>query len=494
MNTKKFIFLLLVSLLVLTEGVMSSDLSNSAIHTKTINTKKIESLIQQHIPNTKVGIILQNAKTGETLYKYHADEAFTPASCTKLLTAAAGLLYLGPDYHYETAIKIKNNSMLGNIVNGDIYFQFSGDPSLTSQDLKALIKELRNAGVLVIKGNIIIDDTRFKGLNYGLGWIWNSLWWYYSAPITTVMLNQNAVQVELSPTKAIGEKIVATLDPNEASRITLRQDLISVSEEDAGKNCIISIDTNAQNDIELKGCWPVQAEKSTLKIAFKDPNYYARKVIMEAFKEEELRFVGEIKEGVSIKDDQDLKTVAVHNSQPFTELLKPILQDSNNIYTESVTKTLGFMRLQEGSFQGGVRAIQEILSEKLKFDTKNMRLMDGSGLSRYNLITPHQFADLLFGMYKNKTFADTFRNTLATTGENGTLKDRGDQKPQGEETPSGKIYAKTGSLMGVSTLSGYITTKKGEDLIFSIMIDDALQDKKIIKNFEDELCRLFSNV
>lgn len=471
-------------------------ISSNVICADTLNTSElslqIEGLIQKLLQNTKVGLVVQELDTGKMLYQRNSNDAFTPASCTKLLTAAAGLLYLGEDYHYDTTLKIKGEDLNNNILKGNLYFHFTGDPTLTSSELKTLIKEIKSQGIQEIKGDIILDNTRFQGLDYGLGWIWNALWWYYSPPITTIMLNQNAVPIQLEPTQTVGEKIGAKLmNEEDKKRIQLHQNVVSVTEEEANQHCLFMVNTSLNNDINISGCWPQKSEPTTLRLALKNPNAYAKKVITEALQENGITFSGTVKEGISTKELGNLKTVALHQSKPLKDLVQTILQDSNNIYTESLTKTLGFIRFQEGSFSAGVRAIQEILKDKLKLDPTKMRLMDGSGLSRYNLIAPSQFATLLYGMHQDKTYGKTFKDALPAAGEDGTLKARFQDNTKTDKTDKkSKILAKTGSLMGVSSLSGYINTENGKDLVFSIMIDNALQDQKSLKQFEEELCNL----
>lgn len=462
-----------------------------------IQISAIQELIQKRLGNTKVGIVLQDLQSGKILYQLRGDEAFTPASCTKLLTAAAGLLYLGENYRYETSIKIPSSTSSGVSETEGLYLQFSGDPSLTSVELKELFKKVKEQGITRISGDLIIDNTRFQGLDYGLGWIWNSLWWYYSPPITTIMLNQNAVSIELQPTKNLGEKVVAKfLDEENKNRLRLTENVVSVTEEEANNHCLFMVNSNMNNDIDLSGCWYHKPEPTKLNLAIKNPELYAKQVITEALKEQGITLSGKIKSGVSTKN-LTLKTIVTHQSKSLKEFLLPILQDSNNIYTESVTKTLGYVRFQEGTFVTGVKAMLEILKEKLKIDPSAMRLMDGSGLSRYNLITPNQFVALLYGMHQNPTLGKIFKEALPSEGE-GTLKKRfqaqedakSDKEREGSKNNKTKIIAKTGSLMGVSTLSGYMTTEAGKEFAFSMMIDNALQDQKTLKQFEEELCEL----
>lgn len=447
---------------------------------------KIESIIQQKLPNTSVGIVLQDAKTGKIIYERRANENFLPASSTKLLTAAAALYDLGADYKYETAAKMNIDAVNQGVLTGDLYIQFSGDPSLTSADLKSLIKEIKTLGVNQIVGDIVIDNTRFQAPNYALGWSWNSLPWAFSAPVTTVILNENKARLNLTPSKTLGEKATLTLAPDETIHLNITDDIISVSESDANERCQIMMDINSKNEVTAYGCWPAKDSVDTLKVALQNPNQIARQLIAEAIKDLDIKLSGQIAWGAAPKD---LKVVAYHRSKPLSELLKPLLQDSNNIYADSITKNLGVQRFQQGTFQSGVIAIKETLAKNLGLDTKSIRMQDGSGLSRYTALSPNHLARVLYGMYQNKDFKNLFRNSLAVSGEAGTLKYR-----MSAFDLNGQVYGKTGGMIGTSSLAGYLTTRNKQDLIFVIMVNNAVNSAEELKNFENSLCELFATI
>jgi len=448
----------------------------------TIDSHKVEKLIQQMLPNTPVGIYLEDAKTGKVIYERRSNETFQPGSNTKLFSAAASLFILGPKFQYETSLLVNPDTFKSGVVNGDLYVKFSGDPSLTTLDLQNLVKDLKNAGVKQITGNIVLDNTLFKDPVYGPGWGWCNLNWYYAAPITAIMLNENKIKVVLTPNKTLGEKGSVALAEDEITQFQIKSDIISVTETDAEKNCRLDVDINENNDISMTGCWPAKDKADTLKVAIKNPTHLAEQILLESFKTENISFSGKITVG---KSPENLKQLAVHRSVPLADLLKPILLDSNNLYAESITKMMGVIKFHEGTFQAGTRAIKEVLNKEFGIPSNQLSLEDGSGLSRFNLVTPAQLARLLFVMFHNKEFSELFINALPSAGATGTLKNRMqtfDVKDQ--------IRAKTGTLNGVSTLSGYITKNNKPELIFSIMINNALESAEDVQ-FENELCKLF---
>lgn len=487
---KTFVLLLVIIAIPCSKGVADAIDACQLQKIDTVQLQKIDELLQQKLPNTNVGIVLQDAKTGKILYERRANENFLPASSTKLLTAAAALFSLGPNFQFETIAKIDPAYLKDGVLSGlggDLFLQFGGDPSLTSDDIRNLIKSVRQAGIKEINGDIVIDNTKFQGPNYAQGWSWNSLPWAYSAPVTSIIINENLVRLELTPNKTLGEKATLALAPEEKTKINISHDIVSVAESEANERCQIMVDMNSQNEITAYGCWPIKEDSEILKVAVQNPILLARQIINEALKEENITLSGQIALGVPPKE---LKVIASHRSKPLNEMLKPVLQDSNNIFADSITKTMGIQRFQQGSFQSGVLAILESLSKNLGFDSSGIRLQDGSGLSRYNAISPHHLARVLYGMYQNKNFGKVFRDSLAVSGEAGTLKNR-----MSSFDLNGQVHAKTGNMIGASALAGYLTTRNSkQDLVFVIMINNSIDQAQDLKAFENSLCELFASL
>lgn len=448
--------------------------------------QKVDALIQEKLPNTSIGIVLQDAKTGKVLYERRANENFLPASTTKLISSSAALFALGPDYHFETAAKIDPANLKEGVLTGDLFIQFTGDPSLTTDNLRELIKEVKAFGIKEIVGDIVIDNTRFQGPNYAMGWAWNSLPWAFSAPVTSIILNENRVNLLLTPNKTLGEKAVLAVAPEETTKVDIIHDIVSVSESEANERCQIMLDINSQNEVTAYGCWPAKETADTLKVALQNPVILARGIIADTLKAESIKLTGQIALGTPHKT---LKTIAFHHSKPLSELLKTVLQESNNIYADSLLKTIGVAQNQQGSFQTGVLATLDVLNKNLGLETAHIRLKDGSGLSRYNAVSPNYFARLLFGMYHSKAYSKIFRESLAVSGMLGTLKNRVIAPDLG-----GQVQAKTGSMIGTSSLAGYLTSRNKEELIFVIMINNALADQKEIMSLENSLCEIFASI
>lgn len=445
--------------------------------------KDIDLLIQKHLPNASIGILVLDAAHGNILYERHAKEFFPPASNTKLFTAAAGLLSLGTEYRFETRVLVEERGVQLGKLNGNLYLRFEGDPSLSLMDFKKCISKLKSANIEHIKGNIVIDGSRFQAPEYGPGWNWDNLAWYYAAPVTAIMVDQNQIPLTFTSNPKLGKKVTVGFAVDEGVRIPIKSTVITVSEAEANKRCQLLVKMDPKNALTLGGCWPSNVTPSTLKFALHDPFEMVKQILLETLKAEKIQFEGKIIKGSA---PTSLKTLSLHQSKPLRELLIPVLQDSNNIYTESLLKTIGYKRFSRGTFQLGIEAMKEILTKQSGFDFTELHLVDGSGLSTNNWVTPEHLAQLLLMMHRNEQMAKVFKSALPAAGRSqGTLKNR----LQASELQD-RIQAKTGTLLGVSTLSGYLTSDEGKELIMVIMIDHIL-DKEKAKNFENELCKVF---
>lgn len=469
----------------LLSSVLMMPCVQAEVNTPNFDGKKIDSYIQKNLPNASVGIILLEAESGKVLYEQRAFEPFPPASTTKLFTTAAALLTLGPEYQYETVLKIEKNALKNNSIRGNLYVQLSGDPSLTEEDLKNLLSTLKTKNITKIQGDIVIEANRFQPPFYAMGWPYHSLPWYFAQPVTAAIINQNTVKVTIDSNKKLGEKASVALAPLETTPLKINQNVTIVTERMAETECQLEVQMDPKNKLSISGCWPIRPTPDILKLALANPVLLIEEKIKEALKAEKIAFFGKVQSAIT---PAEAEILVVHRSLPLHTLIKPLLQDSNNLYAESLLKTMGVKQFQTGTFQAGVRAVAAVLTKPTGIDFSQLKLFDGSGLSTYNLISPHQIGQLLFAMHHDKKVGQFFKEALPIASELGTLKGR-----LGTSEVAGQIRAKTGSLAHASALGGYLKTRNQKELIFVIMVDHFLEDIKTIKQFEDELCRLFEH-
>ncbi len=429
---------------------------------------KIDALIKKQLPHATIGILVKDVKTGEVIYRKNADKLLSPASSVKLFTAAAALYHLKPNYHFLTTLSQKNQNF---------YITFSGSPSLTIDNFTTLLLHLKKNNCKTINGDIILDTSRFKAPYYNGGESYDDLGWYYSAPDTAVILNENAEAYEVISAKKLG--LPVTIKPKSAvPNLMVINQVITVNKEQEKEHCNLNVEIQSNNTLRLYGCMAQESKPKIIQLAIPDPVFMAKQIIQKTLKQNNLIFKGRIINGTTPSDAQ---IIASYQSKDLTTLVAHMLKESDNLYANSLTKELAFSLTKEGSFKQGAFAIKQILAEHTTLDMTQIELTDGMG-TRYNLITPEQIVVLLANLYNDKNMRPMIMNALPQTGVSGTLIDR--MKKTNLEK---KVFAKTGSMHDISSLSGYIIDPQARSLIFSIVINGVNKPISTAKSLEDQI-------
>jgi D-alanyl-D-alanine carboxypeptidase/D-alanyl-D-alanine-endopeptidase (penicillin-binding protein 4) len=394
--------------------------------------------------DVNVGAYVINADSHKLIYSKHPTRSFMPASTMKLFVAVSALDYLHPDFRYQTLLKEKE---------GNYYLNFSGDPSLNQQTLLKLLKKLPKT----INGDLILDNTVFDNKPHAQGVTWDEENICYAAPTTSITLNGNCERF----TVTAGEfNTPATHSLPDNSGLLLNNTAIASNKP----GCTLDLASNDNNEYSLSGC---MRPHTTLPfaIAIHNPDLYTKQLIQTYLNQLHIVVIGNISYGHTPKN---ANVIAAHRSEPLSTLVAHMLKTSDSLYANNLLKTLGHLRFhQQGSWFNGIEAIKDILKNS-GINFSRLDLFDASGESRYDLATPKQFTELLLYAYQNKTIWTAFKNSLPISNIDGTLRHR---------LPGfkGKIYAKTGTLKGTSTLSGYLF-EGDKTYIFSIMINGGRQD------------------
>ncbi|MDF2529528.1 MAG: dacB [Gammaproteobacteria bacterium] len=451
-------------------SLLTSSIAYSVPSSLNIN---IPFYLKKHIPHVNTGILIENANTQQVIYQLNSTQAYTPASNTKIFTAAAALWYLGPDFRFQTTLSTKG-AVKNGVLDGNAYITFSGDPSLTSSNLLDLIAQLKASGVRAIDGDVILDDSVFSGAQYPLGWPQDDLAYCYAAPATGIIINQNCMYFKLVNGK------IARQDRNDFPVINQVR-LVGPS---ALRTCVFEPEVQDNNTVILRGCLPNQPQWN-FQFAIRNPENYAISMTKRLMKSQGITIQGNTEIGTTA---YGTKLIASHQSANLQALLGIMLKKSDNLYAEAITRTLGKAYYGVGSHKAGVNAINAILEKQLGPDFKPPYLQDGAGESTYNLASPQQISQVLYGMY-HSSMGPIFLKELAISGQPGTLAYRMSKPPLG-----GRVIAKTGTIAGVSTLSGYLLVPGHQPIIFSIMMNEIVGSASRARAAQDKIVTYTSKV
>lgn len=448
-----------------------------------------KALAAPGLKNAVVGVLVRSAEDGRTLYERNADFALVPASNMKLLTATTALAKLGTDFRYTTTLLYKGNIDKGGTLNGDLFIRGSGDPTLSSERLLSMADDLRKAGIKRINGRIVADATAFDDHLLGSGWGWDDEPYYYSAQIAGLNCDENTVPIEVHPGDSVGDPVKVTIGGEHATTLgfngttyfTLTSTATTGPEAPVGTTAKPALDfarTRASNNLLVSGTIPRLAAPVTDYITVEDPALYTATRLSEVISTYDIRLPApkdrRIEKGTT---PPDAVVVSESKSAAFNDVLKHFLKESDNLYGEAVLKTVG-----GGTVAGGVTAVRDML-KTAGIPDDGLYMVDGSGLSRKDTVTPRLLVNLLIYITKqlDPAHSGALETALPVGGVDGTLRSRF------KGASEGQIQAKTGSLARVSSLSGFVRTKRGERLAFSILMNNYSGNTSVAREAQDAI-------
>ncbi|PSB23030.1 D-alanyl-D-alanine carboxypeptidase/D-alanyl-D-alanine-endopeptidase [filamentous cyanobacterium Phorm 46] len=424
------------------------------------------------------GILIQPLSSTTTLYSRDAAKYFIPASNVKLLTTAAALQKLGADFRIKTSVYSGEN--------GSLYVAGRGDPSIAEAQFKSLAQQLKQRGISQVN-QLIGDDSYFQGSAVNPNWEWEDAQAGYGAPVNSLIFNQNAIELLLSP-QAIGQPLKVTFaEPKLTNQWQILNNSVTVAQNESEFIAVgREFDRSA---IRVSGQLKIGAASESAYVAVVNPANHFVQQFQEVLAADGIPVKQALVASTSRNYNQELAAV---ESPPLAQLVKETNRESNNLYAEVLLRLLGKatgkMPLpQEDTGEIGLQELKTVLTQ-LGVNPNSYKLADGSGLSRHNLISPEALVQTL-RLMANSPAASVYRASLPVAGESGTLKNRINITPNRVI-----LQAKTGTLSGVSALSGYIEVPNYEPLVFSIIVNQSELSAAKVRSATDEIVLLLNRL
>jgi D-alanyl-D-alanine carboxypeptidase/D-alanyl-D-alanine-endopeptidase (penicillin-binding protein 4) len=453
---------------------------------ETLNALKseVEKIVGESAPDVHLGVEVVSLTTGRTVYQKLANHLFVPASSLKMLTGAAALHELGVDFRFVT--KLWTDGVIANkTLRGNLYLEGSGDPELAFEDLEELTFQLKLLDIQQIEGNLYADNSLFDGVSQGPGWMWDEGAIYWNSPMDALTLNHSCVDVWVKPAEKSGKAPIVYIHPK-TDYVTLHNQAVTAAEVNT-----LTVERRwlqKENTIDVQGEIPLGSEPLYIKVPLEEPHLFAVHVFRDIL----------VRAGFSVKGTIEARAtpaaatlLASHKSRPLALIVATMMKKSDNLAADCLFKKLGEARFEApGTWQKGAKAMREFLSTEVGLDVQKIVVLDGSGLSRYNLLSPHHFVEFLSWMHTQFDCSNEFAAGLPISGINGSLKER-----MAEEDLRGRVRAKTGSMSGISSLCGYLTTNQGETFAFSILQNGFTGKKNNSSTLiEDQICNALVNI
>jgi len=448
--------------------------SAESVFVKTVETILGNSCLRKQ----NFGIKIHSLERNKTLYSVNSNRLFAPASNVKLLTTAMALKRLRPEYRFKTAL-YATTPVGGETLRGDIFIKGFGDPNLVSEQMWLLVKELKNIPLRKVHGDIIADASFFDNNLRVKTWKKGGVE-AYNAPLGALSFNFNTVTVHINPGEKPGDRPVVVVDPNiEFIRVDNRARTVSKSKR--SRLIVNRIDRGGHNEITISGVVSVNHARETYYLNITRPAYYAASVFKEYLRQEGVEVTGKVRVGFVPEGAYEILS---HSSMPLSLILRGLNKFSNNFVAEQILKTIGAdIYGSPGTTLNGLRAMDEYM-QSLKYKPEGFSILDGSGLSRQNRLSPDQIVSVFQDMYADLGVYPEFISALGVMGRDGNVLKRMNGHNSAE-----RARVKTGTLNSVSALSGYFQSADGERFAFSILMNDLKCSNGQAKRLQDRIVR-----
>lgn len=428
----------------------------------------------------RLGVEVVRLRDQKMLYSRDAEQLFQPASNMKLFTTACALERLGPDFTYRTTVDAAAPPDQSGRV-GNIFIIGRGDPDLSNRVLpyhlkterrgpadaafQQLAEQMVTRGVKVVAGNIVADDSYFRGSPFPPDWAIDDMVWGYGAPVTALTFEDNELLLHIQPGAAIGLPAKISVDPL-PHYYSIRDEVDTVAANESRK--IDLYRPPASRTLTVRGQIPLDSTGDEETIAIQNPAKAIGDLFRRDLEERGIRVLGHVVEEATSggpASSMHMVILAEHKSPPLAEDIQMTLKVSQNLHAEMLLRTLAHRLSGVGSRKAGIKILDHYV-QGFGVTPHEVYFVDGSGLSRAVLVSPAAITKLLIHMSRSPEFK-IFKEGLPVAGVDGTLSDRFKGTPA-----QGRILGKTGTLEHVNSLSGYMDLPQGEVLAFSILLNN----------------------
>ena len=462
----------------MTLAVMAMGVTAAALDRYTA-ARQIDSLIYDGLPaGTDIALMVYDLTDDTTVYAYREDVMCRPASVQKVVTSTVALASLGKDFQFETRLAIRGAINSNGVLEGDVWLVGGLDPAFSEQNLRHMASALKSAGVSRIKGTLYADVSMMDSVTWGPGWCWDDAPASFQPYISPLMVHEGYVTVQARPTAAGKAPSIGIYPQNSFIKV---ENKAVTGNSKAGPFKVTRDWMHDDNTIMVSG----NVSKTQSKdISVSDSQEFTFSLFREYLD----------MEGVQYSDyGYGQCPVLVQNiaviRHGLTDIMKQALKESDNLYAECMFLRCGKLNT-EGHVDFSIAAeyVNSFVGRKLGLKSLAYNIVDGSGLSMYDFMSPRFLVDVLSMVYSNKEYYDIMYPSLPVSGVDGTMKTR-----LSDKNTLGKVHAKTGSVTGACTLAGYVRTASGHDLAFSIMNGGAIK-MAASRKLQDQICAILCDL
>jgi D-alanyl-D-alanine carboxypeptidase/D-alanyl-D-alanine-endopeptidase (penicillin-binding protein 4) len=409
------------------------------------------------------GIVVESLDRDERLFELNPRSLMVPASVAKIVSLATAVDAVGWDYRFDTTLQA-TGPIVNGVVQGDLIVVGSGDPAFGGRggdDLAVWITALKLLGVTAIEGRIIGDDDAFEDPRPGLAWAWDDLGYTFGSLYGALNFAENRMRVTVIPGANEGEPPVLALQPAMSSREVINR---VITGPRRSTQLIWPEQRPGESAVTIAGSIPAGGSSAALNVSTGNPTTWVASVLRQRLLDEGIGVRGDAADVDDVGPLEHPATVIYsYRSHPLAEIARPMLKERINLYGEAVFRLNAATapRTNDAAIEGMQRRL-----EAWGINRDALQLIDGSGLSRRDVVAPETLVTVLRRFY-DRSDTSPWMTAMPIAGRDGTLAAR--MKGTAAEN---NVRAKTGTMSNVRSLAGYVRTRDGERLAFAIMVNN----------------------
>lgn len=443
-------------------------------------TQRLDSLLNDPMLKTsEVGITVFDLTAGKSLYQYQDEKLYRPASTEKVITAVTALARLGEDYTMDTRLQY-TGSIENDTLKGNLYLIGGFDPELMDEDLDSLVDVVARSGIRYISDTLIADVSMMDSVYWGKGWSWDDAPDSFQPYLSPLMLNRGCVDVTVIPTQKDSVPEVVCVPVSDYYQVD--NDAVS-HQPQAAKLKITRNWLHQGNRIRVSG--NVTKETTRTLSVYDSKNFFFH-TFVSRLKAKGIEINAKAFAEYPSNDSLSMAASLFTLRRSLDEVLRQAMKESDNLCAESMFYHLAAHcgKKKYVSSNDGTDAIYGFMKQVLDFNPEYYNIVDGSGVSLYNYVSPQLLLEYLKYAYYHTGIFQPFYDSLPIAGMDGTLEHR---------MKKGKAYrnvrAKTGTVKGVSSLAGYAKAPNGHLLAFVIINQNVMKARQA-RVWQDKVCEV----
>ncbi|MBA4316990.1 MAG: D-alanyl-D-alanine carboxypeptidase/D-alanyl-D-alanine-endopeptidase [Flavobacterium sp.] len=438
---------------------------------------KLDSILRKPLfDSSQIALSVYDITEGKAMFNRNEKQLLRPASTLKILTTAAALHFLKPDYNFKTNLYYEG-AIKDSTLKGNLFVEGGFDPELSAGNLEVFTTGIKKLGIKNIEGNIYADISKMDSLFWGKGWMWDDDSDRDFPYMNSLPINKNSIKIITSP-GGLGKPVLINTIP-ETDFVTIINKTNTL-EKDSSRISVTRNWVNRKNEIVITGFTGQGSKPDTTEVNIVNPDKYFLSLFVGILRKNNIQLSGKtdtLKTPISAK----LISTITHS---IKEVIKAANKESDNLNAEMLLRATAYEQMKKKiSAKDGTKYIDSLITIA-GMKKQNYRIVDGSGVSFYNLISTELVVEVLKYLFQQKEYYQIISSSLPVAGVDGTLANR-----LKDFSHLQNINAKTGTMSGISTLAGYIFSTHGHVMAFTLYIQNFNGNPKRIRDIQDEICR-----